>query len=398
MSTLSRRARIISPSPTLAISAKAKQMKADGIDVIGFGAGEPDFDTPAHIKEAAIEALRAGMTKYTPASGTAELKKAICKKLLDDNGLEFDPSGIIISCGAKHSLYNAVQVLCQEGDEVIIPSPYWVTYPEQVKLAGAKPVIIRTTEETCFKITPSMFEEKITPKTKLLILNSPSNPTGAVYHRDELEDLARVIEARGIHVLSDEIYEKVIYDGVEHVSIASLGEAMKRLTIVINGVSKAYSMTGWRIGYAAGDKEIIAAMGKLQSHSTSNPTTFAQKASVTAISGPQECVAGMVAEFDKRREYMADRVKKIKGMACIMPEGAFYLFPNISSLYGKKFNGAAVEGSDSFAAVILDDIKVAVVPGSGFGADECIRLSYATSMDNIERGLDRIEEFVSKLS
>ena len=398
MSTLSQRARIISPSPTLAISAKAKQMKADGIDVIGFGAGEPDFDTPAHIKDAAIAALNAGMTKYTPASGTPELKKTICKKLLDDNGLDYDPSRVIISCGAKHSLYNAIQVLCQDGDEVIIPSPYWVTYPEQVKLAGAKPVIIRTTEETCLKITPSMLEEKITPKTKLLILNSPSNPTGAIYHRDELEGLARVIEDHGIHVLSDEIYEKVIYDGVEHVSIASLGEAVKRLTVVINGVSKAYSMTGWRIGYAAGEKEIIAAMGKLQSHSTSNPTTFAQKASVAALSGPQECVAGMVAEFDSRRKYMVERIGRIEGMSCMLPEGAFYLFPNIAPLYGKKYKGAAIEGSDSFAAALLDEMKVAVVPGSGFGADECIRLSYATSMDNIERGLDRIEEFVSKLT
>ena len=398
MSILSRRAQIINPSPTLAISAKAKQMKADGIDVIGFGAGEPDFDTPAHIKKAAVEALDAGLTKYTPASGTPELKKAICRKLLEENGLEYDPAQVIISCGAKHSLYNAVQVLCEEGDEVIIPSPYWVTYPEQVRLAGAEPVVIRTTEETAFKITPAMLEEKITPRTKLLILNSPSNPTGAVYHREELEALAAVIEMRGIHVLSDEIYEKILYDGLEHVSIAGLSDTMKRLTVVINGVSKAYSMTGWRIGYAAGEKEIIAAMGKLQSHSTSNPTTFAQKASVDAISGPQECVAEMVAEFDSRRKYMVERVRGIEGMTCLMPEGAFYLFPNISPLYGKNFNGAAIDGSDSFAKAILDDMKVALVPGSGFGADECIRLSYATSMGNIRGGLDRIEEFVSKLT
>lgn len=394
--TLSKRASGISPSLTLAITARAKQMKQEGIDVTGFGAGEPDFDTADYIKESAKESIDSGFTKYTPASGIPELKKAICRKLKRDNGLDYEPSEIILSCGAKHSLYNAIQVLCDEGDEVVLPAPYWVSYPEQIKLAGATPVFVETLEKDGFKITPAQLSRAITPRTKLFLLNSPNNPTGTVYSKEELQRLSDILVEAGIYCISDEIYEKIIYDGVEHVSIASFGPGIKRLTIVVNGLSKAYSMTGWRIGYAAGPKEIIQAMSNLQSHSTSNPTSFCQKASITALEGPDETQLVMVDEFNRRRDYIVERLNLIEGISCLKPQGAFYVFPNISKLLGKTYKGRLIEDSISLAELLLDEAKIAVVPGSAFGADNHLRLSYAVSMENIAKGLDRLEEFAEK--
>lgn len=405
--TLAKRISAISPSPTLAITAKAKEMKAKGIDVIGFGAGEPDFDTPEHIKEEAKKALDEGFTKYTPASGIPELKAAICKKLKKDNDLDYEPGQIIVSCGAKHSLYNAMQVLCESGDEVLLPSPYWVSYPEQIRLSGAGPVIIETEEEDGFRLKVERLREKITPKTKLLIFNSPSNPTGAVYHREELEAIAEIAVEKNIYVISDEIYEKIIYNNLKHISIASLNPEIKRLTLVINGLSKSYSMTGWRIGYAAGPKEIIQAMSNLQSHSTSNPTSFCQKASIIALEGSQEPLRRMVSEFAQRREYIVERLNSITGISCLKPEGAFYVFPNISKLLGKSYKPSPcaqrlgksqiIKDSINLSQILLEDAKIAVVPGLAFGKDHYLRLSYATSMENITKGMDRLEKFVKKL-
>ncbi|MBU4561198.1 pyridoxal phosphate-dependent aminotransferase [bacterium] len=405
--TLAKRISAISPSPTLAITAKVKEMKAKGIDVIGFGAGEPDFDTPEHIKEEAKRSLDEGFTKYTPDSGIPELKEAICKKLKKDNDLDYEPGQIIVSCGAKHSLYNAMQVLCESGDEVLLPSPYWVSYPEQIRLSGAEPVIIETEEEEGFKIKIERLREKITSRTKLLILNSPSNPTGAVYHRKELEAIAEIAIEKNIYVISDEIYEKIIYDNLKHISITSLNSEIKKLTLVINGLSKSYSMTGWRIGYAAGPKEIVDAMSRLQSHSTSNPTSFAQKASIVALEGSQEPLRGMVSEFAQRREYIVERLNSITGISCLKPEGAFYVFPNISKLLGKSYKPSPcaqrlgksqiIKDSINLSQILLEDAKIAVVPGLAFGKDHYLRLSYATSMENITKGMDRLEKFVKKL-
>jgi len=397
MSILSKRVSLISPSPTLAITAMAKRMKAEGIDVIGFGAGEPDFGTPAHIKNAAKKALDEGFTKYTPASGMLELKEAICRKLEDDNGLYYEPDEILVSCGAKHSIFNAVFALCDEGDEVILPSPYWVSYPEMIKVAGAKSVIIKTTQENNFKITPRQMREAVSSNTKLFILNSPSNPTGMVYTKDELKAISEILVEAGIYCISDEIYEKIIYDGQEHISIASLGPKMKELTIVVNGVSKTYSMTGWRIGYAAGPKKLIQAMSNLQSHSTSNPTSISQMAAISALQGPQDEVGKMVSEFKNRRDYIVERLNKISGISYLKPQGAFYVFPDISRIIGKSFNGQVIKNSVSLAQLLLSEARVAVVPGAAFGADEYLRLSYATSKENIREGLDRIEEFVRKV-
>lgn len=396
--SISKRIGSISPSVTLAISAKAKQMKADGIDVVGFGAGEPDFDTPEHIKEAAKKAIDEGFTKYTPASGILELKKAICKKFRTDNNLDYLPEEILVSCGAKHSIFNAILALCNEGDEVILPSPYWVSYPEMIKVAGAKAVVLKTAQEDSFKISPQQLKEVITSKTKLLILNSPSNPTGMVYRKEELVAISKVLVEKGIFCISDEIYEKIIYDGQEHISIASLGSDIKKLTIVINGVSKSYSMTGWRIGYAAGPKEIIKAMSNLQSHSTSNPTSISQKASLAALEGPQEPLYDMVAEFAKRRDYIVKRLNSIEGVSCLKPQGAFYVFPDVSKIIGKTFKEQTIKDSIFLTEILLEEANVAVVPGGEFGAGEYIRLSYATSMENITKGLDRIKEFVAKIS
>ena len=403
---LAKRTTLISPSPTLAITAKAKQMKSQGIDVIGFGAGEPDFDTPVYIKESAKKSIDEGFTKYTPTSGIEELKKAICEKFKRDNGLDYEPSQIIVSCGAKHSLFNAIMCLCEKGDEVILPSPYWVTYLEQIKLSGAKPVIIETNEKYNFKFLHKTLKHAITPKTKCLILNSPSNPTGMVYNKDELKAIADLAVKNDFYVISDEVYEKLIYEG-EHISIASLGPEIKDRTIAINGVSKTYSMTGWRIGYAAGTKELISAMGNLQDHSTSNPTSISQKAALAALlssphagervpiqDGRGEGLTLMVAEFRKRRDYMVEKLNSIPGISCLKPHGAFYAFPNISKLIGKTIKGKKITGSMSLTEVLLNEARVAVIPGIAFGADKYVRLSYATSMENIKEGLKRIEEIM----
>lgn len=394
---LSKRVANLKPSATLAVDAKAKAMKAMGIDVVGFGAGEPDFDTPENIKEAAIRALKQGFTKYCPVGGTDDLKEAIIEKLKRDNGLEYKKSEILVSCGAKHSLYNFAQAFLDEGDEVIIPSPYWVSYPEIVSLAGGIPVIVKTDERNGFKMLPEEFEKAITPRTKAVIINSPSNPTGSAYTKDELEAIANIALKKNIFIVSDEIYEKLVYDGFKHVSIASLGREIKDITLVVNGVSKAYSMTGWRIGYAAGSEMLIKAMTNIQSQSTSNPTSFAMKASVEALKGQQESVALMVQEFSKRRDYIVKRLNSIKGVRCFNPLGAFYVFPNVSYYYGKTFDGKVIKGSSDFAEYLLEHAKVAVVPGVAFGADENIRLSYATSMEAIKEGLDRIEAALGKL-
>ena len=393
MKGIAKRALAIKPSPTLATAAKAKAMKAQGFDVVDFGVGEPDFDTPDNVKEAAIKAIRSGFTKYTPASGTDELKEAVIEKLRKDNGLEYERSQIIISCGAKHSLYNIAEALFDPGDEVIIPSPYWVSYPDQVLLNDAKPVIVKTTEKEGFKLSAKKLEKAITKKTKALILNSPSNPTGLAYDTKTLEEIAAIAVKRKIHVISDEIYEKLIYDGFRHVSIASLGPEIKNLTIVVNGVSKSHAMTGWRIGYAAGPKDVITAMANIQSQSTSNPTSISQKAAVEALRGPQDFIGTMNVEFDKRRRYMVDRLNKINGVSCLMPVGAFYAFPKISSFFGKRTpNGTTIRNSADLAVYLLEDAKVALVSGDAFGAKDHIRLSYATSMENIVKGMDRIEE------
>jgi len=394
---LSDRAIMISPSPTMAIDAKAKEMKARGINVVGFGAGEPDYDTPDHIKEAAVTAIWSGMTKYTPVAGTIELKEAICKKFKIDQGLDYKPSQIVVSAGAKHSLYNALQVLVQPGDEVILPSPYWVSYLEQIKLAGAEARIVETREENGFKLTPAELESAINPRTRLLILNSPSNPTGAVYSEAELKALGDVIVKYDIMVISDEVYEKLIYDGLRHISIASLSPELKERTVVINGVSKAYAMTGWRIGYAAAMDSIAGAMADLQSHSTSNPTSMAQAASMAALNGDQGPVGRMVVEYARRRDYMLERLQAIPHVSCTRPGGAFYLFPNVKAYFGKSFNGKIINSATDLAALLLEEIQVAVVPGVAFGNDDYFRLSYAVSMDSIKEGLDRITRLMEKL-
>ena len=395
---LARRVKEIKPSPTLAVDAKAKALLAQGIDVVGFGAGEPDFDTPDNIKEAAIKAIKAGFTKYTPAGGTEELKKAVCQKFQKDNNLDYAPPEILISCGAKHSLYNICQALFEEGDEVLIPAPYWVSYPDMVMLAGGTPVIIKTTEKTGFRMTAQDLEKAITPKTKALILNSPSNPTGASYSKEDLTAIARVVLKKGIIVISDEIYEKLIYDGFQFSSIASCDPALKPQTLVVNGVSKSYSMTGWRIGYAAGPKDVISAMTNIQSQSTSNPTSIAQKASLEALNGPQDFIPMMVKEFDRRRTYMVDRLNAMPGVSCFKPSGAFYAFPNVSGVYGRKAGSLTIADSSTFTQYLLESVNVAVVPGVAFGADENIRLSYATSFANIEKGLDRIQKAIEALT
>lgn len=399
-SPLSRRAQNCAPSPTLAITAKANQMKADGIDVVAFGAGEPDFDTPDHIKQAAVDALAKGFTKYTPSAGIPALKKAICEKLERDNGLTYAPNNVIVSVGGKHSLYNGFQALCGPGDEVIIPSPYWVSYPEQAKLADATPVIVHTTDATGFAPTVEQLKAAITPRTKVVVLNSPSNPTGAMWPRETIEALAELAVEHNFYVFSDEIYEKIVYDGNRPISIASLGAEIKKRTITFNGVSKTYSMTGWRIGYAAAEAEIVAAMGRIQDSVTSNPTSIAQYAALAALTGPQEFLNDWVAEFDRRRQVIVKGLNEIPGITCVNPQGAFYVFPNVSALFGKRpaNDGAPILDSDRFADYLLADARVAVVPGSGFGAPEYVRLSYATSMANIEKGLARIADAVSSLT
>lgn len=393
---LSEKMSNISSSPTLAIDAKFKKMKADGIDVVGFGTGEPDFDTPDHIKMAAINAITAGFTKYTPASGTMDLRNAVAQKLENDNGVTYAPTDIVISNGAKHALVNAFYAILNDGDEVLIPTPFWVSYPEMVRIAGGVPKFIETTEETHFKFSAEDFEAAITPKTKAIVLNSPSNPTGMVYSEEELKSIADVAVKHNIFVVSDEIYEKLVYGSARHVSIASFGEDIKKLTIIINGVSKSYAMTGWRIGYTASAPEIAKIISNVQSHASSNPCSISQAAALAAISGPQEMVEAMRQEFKVRRDYMVKRINSIPGVSCINPDGAFYVFMSIKDLLGKEIKGKVINNADEFCEWLLECSKVALVPGTGFGADGYVRWSYATSMQNIKEGLDRLEDFLAK--
>ena len=390
---ISEKAKSISPSSTLAIDAKFKAMKADGVDVVGFGAGEPDFDTPQYIKDAAIKAILDGKTKYTPAAGMVELRKAICKKFKDENNLDYTFDQIVVSNGAKHSLVNVFQAICNAGDEVIIPTPFWVSYPEMVKLADAVPVFLTTLEENDFKLTAQELADAITDKTRAIILNSPSNPTGMVYTKDELNEIAKVCVENNIYVVSDEIYEHLIYEG-SHVSIASLGEDIKDLTIIVNGVSKTYAMTGWRIGYTASHPAIAKVMSNVQSHATSNPNSIAQYATLAALGGGRDEINQMKQAFLERRNFMVDKINSIDGVSCLKPHGAFYVFMNISRLKGKTLAGKLIETSDDFAEVFLDKAKVAVVPGGGFGADDYVRWSYATGMETIKEGLSRLELFL----
>ena len=391
---LSRKAVQISASPTLAIDSKFKAMKADGIDVVGFGCGEPDFDTPENIKNAAIAAINEGQTKYTPASGTLALKKAICEKLKRDNGLDYGTDCIVVSNGAKHSLINTFNAILNPGDEVIVPAPYWVSYTEMVKMADGVPVVIETKEEDDFKFTAQQLKDAITSKTKALVLNSPSNPTGMVYSEDELRAIAEVVVENDIFVVADEIYEKLIYDGKKHVSIASFNEEIKKRTIIINGVSKSYAMTGWRIGFTAAAAEITKVMANMQSHAASNPSSISQAAALEAYNGTQDTVEEMRKVFEERRNYMVERINSINGVSCRKPEGAFYVMMNIKDILGKEFHGKMINTSDDFCELLLEKSLVALVPGSGFGAEGFVRWSYATSMENIKKGLDRLEEFL----
>ncbi|KPK40889.1 MAG: aspartate aminotransferase [Omnitrophica WOR_2 bacterium SM23_29] len=386
---IARRMQEVKESPTLAITAKAKEMKQRGEDVVSFGAGEPDFDTPSHIKSAAIKAINSGFTKYTASSGITELKKAVCEKFKLENSLEYEPNQVIVSCGAKHSLYNILQIICDEGSEVIIPSPYWVSYPEMVRLAGGVPVILKTEQNSEFKVRQEDLRKAITQKTAAFILNNPSNPTGSVYSKAELESIAEVLIDRKIAVISDEIYEKLIYDDERHISFASLGKDAYDLTFVVNGVSKSYAMTGWRIGYLAAPNEGLASMiVRLQDHSTSNPTSVAQSAALEALKGDQDCVVQMVKEFRKRRDFMVEKINEIDNISCIKPKGAFYIFCDISKTKMDSFE---------FARRLLEEAKVAVVPGEPFGWNTHIRLSFATGIEQIDKGLKRISDWVKNL-
>jgi len=390
---LSSRALSISPSATLAIDAKAKQMQNEGVDVITFGVGEPDFDTPEFIKESAMKALRAGVTKYPPAPGFQDLREAVCKRLLMDHNLSYRPGQIVITCGAKHGLYNIFQVLLEPGDEVILPAPYWVSYSEQVKLAGGVVVPIMTTAAKEFHLQPEDFAAVITPRTRAVVINSPNNPTGAVYSRDELAALADIAVRHDLTIISDEIYEHLIYDGLKPVSVPALGPEVAARTLIVNGVSKTYAMTGWRIGYIAGDETVIKAIGDLQSHSA-NATSFCQKASVEALLGPQEEVEAMRREFQRRRDHMVTLVRAIPGLSCLKPQGAFYVFVDMSDLVGRVVGKESIRDDGHFARILLEEARVAVVPGAGFGAPNYFRLSYAANMEKITEGLARIAALV----
>ena len=385
---ISSRAASLAPSLTLAISAKAKELCAQGEDVIGFGAGEPDFDTPQHIKDAAAQALADGFTKYTPSSGIPELRQAVADKFQRDYGVKYEPSQIIVNCGGKHSCFNVIYATCEAGDEVIIPAPYWLSYPEMAKLAGARPVILDTTDETEFKVTPEQLREAITPNTKLFILNSPSNPTGSVYSADEIGALGDVCVEHGVLIMSDDIYEKLVYDGAKFTSVTAFSEEHLAHTIIVHGLAKAYSMTGWRIGFLAAPKQIAQAINAVQSHSTSNATSFAQKGAVAALNGPQDHLDEWLGEFDERRRYAAGQLNNMPGISCINSKGAFYLFPNMAGT-GLK--------SGEFCERLLEEAKVAAVPGIAFGADSNFRISYATGMENIQNGMARLEAFCKSL-
>lgn len=385
---LSERLKKINPSTTLVITSKAKKLKSEGKDIINFAAGEPDFDTPEFIKSAAIEAINAGFTKYTPTTGIPELKKIICEKLDKDNSLRYSPSQIVVSCGAKHSIFNTLAVLLKSGDEVLIPSPFWVSYPEIVNFCEATPVFIKTQAENNFKINVKDLEKHITAKTKVFILNSPSNPAGSVYNRDEIKAIADICVSKKIFVISDEIYEKIIFDNLKHVSIAGTGEDIYDLTVTINGLSKSYAMTGWRVGYLAGPQDIVDAVSKLQDHTTSNPASISQKAAVAALEAQEDFVKGMALEFQKRRDYCVSRLSKIKKISFVKPQGAFYIFCNISKIRLDSL---------TFANRLLEESYVAVIPGAAFGRDDYMRISFAAGIKQLEIGLNRIEEWLDKL-
>jgi len=393
---LSKKAQQIQPSVTLAISAKAAEMKSKGIDVIGFGVGEPDFNTPLNIQEAAIKAIRDGRTKYTAASGIPELKKAVSDKFLKENDLYYKESQIIISTGAKQCLANLFQAALNPGDEVLMQTPYWVSYPELIQLSDGVPVFIETDEKDNFKLSLEKLEAAVTDRTKMIIVNSPNNPTGTVYNKEDLEMIAEFAKKHDLIILADEIYEKLIYGNEKHISIATLSEDAYNRTVVINGVSKSFAMTGWRIGYAAGSQEIIKLMSNIQSHTTSNPSSIAQYAALEALTGPTDAQEAMIEEFKKRRNYATERINSTKGISCCEPMGAFYVMINITKLFGKEVEGQLIKDSMTFSSSLLEHAKVAVVPGIAFGADNYVRLSYATSMDNIVNGLDRIEAFIKK--
>ena len=392
MISISDKSKQVTPSSTLALTAKINAMVADGLDVVKFGAGEPDFDTPDHIKSAAVEALNQGFTKYTPVAGITELREAIVDKFERDNGLSYEANQVIVSCGAKHTIYNILQTICNPGAEVIFAAPYWVSYIEMVKLADATPIVINTTPDQNFSLTPDQIKSAVTEKTKAIIICSPSNPTGTTYSTESLQMIAELAIEHQFYLISDEIYEALLYDGAKHRSLASFGDAVKSLTFVVNGVSKAYSMTGWRIGYTAGPEDAIKAMSKIQSHSTSNPTSIAQKAALAAINGSQEPVVEMVKAFQKRRDLICQRLDDIDGVEYVRPQGAFYIFPDFSSHYGRTINGHSINSSQELATYFLDEAKVGAVPGDGFGADNHMRFSFATSEIEINRGLDRIQK------
>jgi aspartate aminotransferase len=393
---LADRLKTLAPSPTLAMQAKAKAMRAQGIDVISFGAGEPDFDTPKRIKDAAIRALGEGQTKYTEVGGVPELRAAVCQKFKRDNGLEYAPDEVTVSCGAKHTLYNIFMSLVNPGDEVLIPSPYWVSYPEQVRLLGGVPVAVATPESTGFDLDPAELRRAVTPRTKMIVLDSPGNPTGAVFSREALAEVGKLAVERDLWIVSDECYEALTYEG-GHVSIASLAPEVKARTIVVNTCSKAYAMTGWRIGYAAGPKPVIKAMTDVQSQVTSNPTSVSQWAAVEALSGAQDEVAKMAGEFDRRRRVIIAALNAVPGVHCVMPKGAFYAFPNVSGLFGKRAKGGVLRGSADVCAFLLDEARIATVAGIDFGSDAHIRLSYATGLETIEKGLARMDAAVRTL-
>ncbi|MBE5963605.1 MAG: pyridoxal phosphate-dependent aminotransferase [Lachnospiraceae bacterium] len=395
--TLSRKAMEVKPSSTLAITAKAKELRSQGIDVVGFGAGEPDFNTPDNINQAAIKAINDGFTKYTPASGIPELKEAICKKFKEFNGLDYKPNQIVISNGGKHSLTNIFSVILNPGDEVIIPAPYWLSYPEMVKLSDGVPVFVRGEKEQGYKINAKQLEAAITDKTKAVIINSPNNPTGMLYTEEELREIAEVVVKNDIYVVSDEMYENLVYGSQKHISIASLGEEIYKRTITVSGVAKSYAMTGWRIGYTGSSAEIATLMGSVQSHLTSNPNSIAQKATVEALVGPQDTVKAMTKAFDERRQYMYKRVCDLPLVSALEPQGAFYVFIDVSKALEKEYQGKKIETASELARILIDDFNVAVIPCADFGFADHIRLSYAISIEQIEKGISRIENFLKML-
>ena len=393
---ISKIASAISPSATLAINALYKQMQADGIDVVGFGAGEPDFNTPENIKAAGIAAIEENQTRYTPAAGLMPLRKAVCARMKEDLGLDYEPSQVVVASGAKHSVYAAIMVCCDPGDEVIIAAPYWLSYSEMVRMAGAVPVEVVASKEQHFKITAEQLEAAITPKTKMFMLNSPSNPTGMVYTKEELEALAAVCEKHGIYVLADDIYYKLVYDGIEYTSIASVSPAMKEQCIIVNGVSKTYAMTGWRVGYTLSNETVAKAMSSYLSHSTGAPATPAQYAAIEALTGPQDSVETMRQEFEKRRDHLVERMNKVPGVSCLKPQGAFYVMMDMSGFVGKEMYGHVIENDVDFAKLFLEKGLVATVPTSAFAAPNYLRWSYATSLEQIDKGIDRLEKFIAE--